>query len=121
MVSTAEPFSSIEWRFANTNATITNNLVSHNLLKREDASASLTANLDHQTLSLFVDGSGGDLHLAENANVAIDKGVSIGANLCSDDIDGDLRDTAPDIGADEVVKSLNINNLPFLPLLVLDN
>jgi len=121
VVSTATPFSSIEWRFSNTDATITNNLVSHNLLERNGASASLTANLDHQPLSLYIDGAGGDLHLAENANDAIDKGVPIGENLCYDDIDGAHRDITPDIGADEVVKSLNIKNLPLLPLLLFDD
>jgi len=121
VVSRATPFSSIEWRFSNTDATITNNLVSHNLLERNGASASLTANLDHQPLSLYIDGAGGDLHLAENANVAINKGVPIGESLCYDDIDGDHRDITPDIGADEVVNSLNIKNLPLLPLLLLDD
>ncbi len=121
VVSTAAPFSSIEWRFSDTDATITNNLVSHNLRERGGARASLTSNLDYQPLSLFVDGAGGDLHLKENANVAIDKGVPIGDNLCYDDIDGDHRDIKPDIGADEIVESLNIKHLPMIPLLLLDD
>ena len=121
VVSAAAPFSSIEWRFSNTDATITNNLVSHNLRERDGASASLTTNLDYQPVSLFVDGAGGNLHLAENANVAIDKGSPIGENLCNDDIDGDLRDITPDIGADEVVKSPNIKNQALLLLLLLDD
>ena len=121
VVSTAAPFSSIEWRFTNTDATITNNLASHNLMERDGASASLTSNLDYQPVSLFVDGAGGDLHLKENANVAIDKGAPIGENFCYDDIDGDLRDITPDIGADEVVESLNIKHLPMIPQLLLDD
>jgi len=121
VVSTAAPVSSIEWRFLNTNATITNNLVSHRLWERNGASASLAANLDHQPLSLFVDGAGGDLHLVAHAQETIDKGVPVGGNLCSDDIDGDLRDLTPDIGADEVPKGPTTKYVSPLPLLLLDD
>jgi hypothetical protein len=121
VVSAATPFSSIEWRYSNTDATITNNLVSHNLRERDGASASLTANLDYQPVSLFVDGAGGDLHLAGDATVAIDKGSPIGDSLCNDDIDADLRDIKPDIGADEVARSPGMKNQILLLLLLLDN
>jgi hypothetical protein len=95
------PAASIEWRFANTDATITNNLVSHNLRERDGAGASLAGNLEEVPLSLFADGTGGDLHLVGSASSAIDRGVAISAGLCDDDIDGDLRSPARDIGADE--------------------
>jgi len=95
--------SSIEWRFGNTDATITNNLVSHNLQQRDGASASLAGNLEEVPLSLFVDGAGGDLHLVGSASLAIGRGVAISAGLCEDDIDGDLRGPARDIGADECI------------------
>jgi len=102
VASTDEPFSSIEWRFANTDAEITNNLVSHNLRDRGGV-AYLAGNLDYASLSLFADGAGGDLHLVESASSAIDKGVSLAQGLCDDDIDGDARPIgpAPDVGADE--------------------
>jgi hypothetical protein len=102
VASTDAPVSSsIEWRFANTDATITNNLVSHNLRERDGASASLAGNLEEVPLSLFVDGAGGDLHLVGSASSAIDEGVAISEGLCDDDIDADLRGPARDIGADE--------------------
>jgi uncharacterized repeat protein (TIGR01451 family) len=104
VASTQAPFSSIEWRFPNTSAGITNNLVTHNLRPRDDAVATLAGNLDQASLSLFVDGSSGDLHLASGATEAIDRGVSIAAGLCDEDIDGDPRPWGGgyDIGADEV-------------------
>jgi hypothetical protein len=103
VASTAAPFSSIEWRFSNTDADIVNNLVSHNLRERDGAIASLSGNLEYAPLSLFVDGVSGDLHLAATATAAIDQGVSVSAGLCDDDIDGDARPigSSRDIGADE--------------------
>jgi hypothetical protein len=71
VASTGAPFSSIEWRWPNTNVEITNNLVSHNLRERDGATASLAGNLENAPLSLFVDGAGGDLHLAASASAAI--------------------------------------------------
>ena len=97
VASTQAPFSSIEWRWGNTDVDITNNLVTHNLRDR-GGSATLAGNLDYQPLSLFLDGAGGDLHLVESARVAIDQGVSAGVAI---DIDGEARDVSPDVGADE--------------------
>ena len=45
-------------------------------------------------------GSGGDLHLDPGATDAIDQGTP---GFCTDDIDGEARDSSPDIGADEYV------------------
>ena len=104
VASTQAPFSSIEWRWPNTDAEIINNLVSHNLQQRDGAVASQAGNLDHASLSLFVDGAGGDLHLAESASWAINRGVPIAGGLCDEDIDGDPRPWGGgrDVGADEV-------------------
>jgi uncharacterized repeat protein (TIGR01451 family) len=104
VASTQDPFSSIEWRFPNTSAGITNNLVTHNLRPRDNGVATLAGNLDQASLSLFVDGSAGDLHLATGATQAIDRGVSIAAGSCDEDIDGDPRPWGGgnDVGADEV-------------------
>ena len=100
VASTQAPFSSIEWRFDRTDVEIVNNLVSHNLMDR-GGTASLDGNLVDQPLSSFVDGAGGDLHLAAMASVAID-GVTAPADV-PDDIDGDPRPlgSASDVGADE--------------------
>jgi hypothetical protein len=83
--------------------TLTNNLTSHNLMARDGATAHLEGNLTSVPLSTFVDGEGGDLHLAPTASTAIDQGASLATGLCDDDIDGDVRPVglAPDVGADE--------------------
>jgi hypothetical protein len=103
VASTQDPAaSSIEWRFDHTDVDIVNNLASYRLWDR-GGTARLSGNLEYQPLSLFVDGAGGDLHLASTATTAIDQALSVGAGLCEDDIDGDARPigSAPDIGADE--------------------
>ncbi|GAB4526288.1 MAG: hypothetical protein Kow0063_00380 [Anaerolineae bacterium] len=94
--------SSIEWRFDHTDVDIINNLVTYRLWDR-GGSAYLAGNLEHQPLSTFLDGPGGDLHLAPSAAHAIDQGVEVAAGLCDDDVDGDLRPIGPgrDVGADE--------------------
>jgi hypothetical protein len=71
------------------------------LRERDGASASQQGNLPDAPLSLFLNGPGGDLHLDAAASSAIDQGVPLTAGLCDEDIDGDPRDSTPDIGADE--------------------
>ena len=103
VASTQDPAaSSIEWRFDHTDVDIVNNLATYRLWDR-GGTARLSGNLEYQPLSLFVDGAGGDLHLASTATNAIDQAVSVAAGLCDDDIDGDTRPIGParDIGADE--------------------
>jgi hypothetical protein len=103
VVSTQNPFSSIEWRFSLTSVNLYNNLASYILRQRDNATAVQAGNLENAPLSLFVNGAAGDLHLASSASQAIDKGISLAAGLCEDDFDGDLRPIGPawDIGADE--------------------
>jgi hypothetical protein len=100
VASTQAPFSSIEWRFDDTDVDLINNLVTHNLRDRGGTDY-LEGNLQSQPLSLFVDGAGGDLHLAATATAAIDQVTSPGD--VSDDIDGDPRPVGAgsDVGADE--------------------
>ncbi len=118
VVSTQAPFSSIEWRFSNTRAEITNNLVSHNLRARDGALATQAGNLANAPFTLFANPSGGDLHLAAGASAAIDQGVSLAAGACDDDIDGDHRPDGParDIGADERV-TIVYSRFIYLPLI----
>lgn len=99
---TQSPFAAIEYRFSNTDADLTNNLVTHNLEDRGGA-AVLSGNLSNRPLSLFVDGANGDLHLKSSADAAIDQAVAIAAGLCDDDFDNQSRPegSARDIGADE--------------------
>jgi hypothetical protein len=100
VASTQAPFSSIEWRFDHTDVDLINNLVSHNLRDR-GGSAYQEGNVTGASLAWFVDGAGGDLHLASTATGAIDQ-VSAPPDV-SGDIDGDVRPIGPasDVGADE--------------------
>jgi hypothetical protein len=100
VASTQAPFSSIEWRFENTDVDLINNLVTHDLRDRGGTDYQ-EGNLDSQPLSIFIDGAGGDLHLAATAVDAIDQ-VTAPADV-TDDIDGDLRPIGADsdVGADE--------------------
>ena len=97
----AHTFSSIEWRFPNTTATLTNNLVNDQLRERDGAHGTLSGNLTTAQASWFVNAATGDLHLLPTAADAIDE-VTAPAEA-SGDIDGDLRPigSASDIGADE--------------------
>ena len=99
-----DPFSSIEWRFSNTQAEITNNLASYRLLERDGASAVLNGNLENAPLSLLSNPLDGDLHLRSDASLAIDQGSVVLAGLADKDIDGDPRPAGfgRDIGADEL-------------------
>jgi hypothetical protein len=101
VVSTAAPrSSSIEWRFAQTTALVANNLVTHGLLRRDNANATLAGNVTDAPLSLFADVPGGNVHLRPDATLAIDKGVVLPTPLLSD-IDREARGVAADVGADE--------------------
>jgi hypothetical protein len=105
IVSTGNNFSSIEWRFEGAvDIEIANNIATHPMLERNGGTATLSANIDDASLSLFVDGEGGDLHLSSNASSAIDNGIPLESGLCDLDFDGQPRDSSPDIGADELDK-----------------
>jgi hypothetical protein len=103
-VYTADPgstFSSIEWRFPNTQAQVLNNLVNHTMRQRDGATADQSGNLTNALPEWFVAAGNGDLHLMPAAVAAIDQ-VSAPAGV-SDDFDGEVRPMGPiaDIGADE--------------------
>jgi hypothetical protein len=99
---TSPPFAAIEWRFENTHVDLINNLTTHFLVDR-GGTATLTGNLSLQPLSLFADGSMGDLHLGSDAAAAVDQAAAVAPGLCDDDFDGQTRPLgdAGDIGADE--------------------
>ncbi|MGH1346744.1 MAG: hypothetical protein ACRBN8_34575 [Nannocystales bacterium] len=100
-VLTAVPaFSSIEYRFPNTRATVANNLVTHPIFDRDDAGVPSAGNLEVD-LSVFVSPLEGDFHLRAGS-AAVDAGAQLGAEAVTHDIDGDVRDEAPDVGADEL-------------------
>lgn len=104
IVSTGGGFSSVEWRFGGAaDNEIMNNIATDAFRERNGASATQDGNLEDASLSLFVDGAGGDLHLSSDAAEAIDKGVPLESGVCEEDIDLQTRDSLPDIGADELV------------------
>jgi hypothetical protein len=106
VASTNDPASSsIEWRFPNTLVHAANNLVSHVLLTRDGAVATIEGNIESAPLSWFENVPAGDLHLTALATTPVDGGVLLGG-LCDTDIDGDLRDAQPDVGADELVTTI---------------
>ncbi len=102
VVSTFTPSSSsIEWRWDITSATISNNLASHTLLQRNGAAATLDANISSASQAWFVDANSGDLHLASNDLPPTGAGSVLAPGLADDDIDNQVRDSSPDVGADE--------------------
>jgi len=104
-VYTANPgktFSSIEWRFPNTQAVVLNNLVNTPMRPRDGASGALSGNLENAQAGWFINAAGGDLHLSRAAASAINKVAS--PPDVTGDIDTNSRPfgAASDIGADEV-------------------
>ena len=89
--------SSIEARWPNSNTLIKNNLYSYRLDQRNGGNPTLVNNVK-ATSDFFVDVNSGNLHLLESATQAINQGEN--AEII-DDIDGEARDSSPDIGADE--------------------
>lgn len=101
VVSYEKPFSSIEYRWPNTRVEMMNNIVSQKIMGRDGARATLKKNIENAAASLFKDYKTGDLHLSSRASQAVDKGTPLKDTGVKTDIDGDKRDTRPDIGADE--------------------
>ena len=94
----------IEYRYPGASGLlIANNLLDSDIWARDGATATLQANVTSATPSLFVNPGGGDLHLQESADAAIDHGIVVSA--VSDDWDGDARPAGlgVDVGADEYV------------------
>lgn len=116
--STQAPFSSIEWRFANSWIDLTNNLVSHNFRERDGAHAVQTGNVTGAQPTWFVNTVGADLHLAASAVAVIDHGSLVPAGICDSDIDGDTRPigVARDVGADEFGIPPVGDQITYLPL-----
>jgi hypothetical protein len=92
-------FTSIDYRFANTKATIRNNLT-HKITQRDGAKGTVDHNLQSTPASYFVSAAGVDYHLKSSATNAINKGIVVtGAGL---DLDGQAHTVGvPDLGAYE--------------------
>ncbi len=101
VASAVGEFSSIEYRFDRTTAKILNNLVTGEIIIRDDAGAPVAGNVSMAALSEFRDPLSGDLHLVDGSSL-IDAGVNLGEDASPYDFDGDARSGPPDVGADEV-------------------
>jgi len=88
----------IEYRFINSLVTVSNNIAT-NIMPRDSARGTMGMNQTAPPMNQFVDAAGGDLHLTASASGAIDQGAALVD--VTDDIDGDARNTPPDLGADE--------------------
>jgi hypothetical protein len=93
----------IDIRFAHSNPIVKNNLINPGISLRDAGSPRESAANVSASQSMFVNSSGGNLHLVSTATQAINKGVSL-AGAVPTDIDGDSRDAQPDAGADEMAQ-----------------
>lgn len=93
----------IEYRWGSTSGLVVrNNLVNQMIRARDGASATLEGNVTVVEGEVFVDASAGDLHLARcDVDGVVDAASS---TETVDDVDGEPRDGAPDVGADECIE-----------------
>ncbi len=101
--------SSIEWRFSTTSVTVVNNLVTDRIWDRGGIS-NLATNIEYAPTGLFADVTSGDLHLVDPDSSPVGGGTPLAAGLCDLDFDVQVRDSAPDIGADEVGQPLFVDD-----------
>ncbi len=92
--------SSIEWRFIDTNVTIANNLMTDRMWDR-GGTVVASSNMEYASTDLLIDVAAGKLYLSDPVSSPVGAGTQLAAGVCDRDIDGQLRGTAPDIGADE--------------------
>lgn len=92
-------FSSIDYRFSNTDVEIRNNITVR-ITQRDGATGNAASNAEGAESGWFVDPAAADLHLTASASMAIDRGEVVAD--AGTDIDGEMHDRgAPDLGADE--------------------
>lgn len=91
-------YRSIDWRYADTRATVANNLVKA-MGPRDEGQATTTTNLENTPLEYFANPTGFDFHLLPGATGAIDQGTPFAES--GTDLDGEPHGQTPDIGADE--------------------
>ncbi|RMG93423.1 MAG: hypothetical protein D6705_18715, partial [Deltaproteobacteria bacterium] len=80
-----------------------NNLVVSDVRDACDGGLVAAGNVEGAGLDALVDPAGGDLHLSATGQaLAEDAGVPLDPGPCDFDFEGDPRDDAPDVGADEI-------------------
>ena len=92
----------IEFSYSLTTGVVANNLTTHGLARREDAPITTDTNYENAAQILFLYPTDRDVHLSPGASDAVDDGSDAYLELCPDDVDGQLRDGRPDMGADEL-------------------
>lgn len=102
VASTEAPFSSMEWRWPETSVRVVNNLVTHELRTRDNASAELVSNVTSAPASTFFDLAAADAHLASASTSSL--GAPEGTELAPEDFDGDERPETPHVGADQFIE-----------------
>ncbi len=91
---------SIETRYADSTAQVTNNLTSHRIITREGGTSNESGNTTDAVPSLFVDSASGDLHL--NALPSEISSVDLDPGRADRDFDNQPRpQSAPHPGADQ--------------------
>ena len=99
---TANGFSSIDVRFAESYGSIINNICSDGYQLRDGGLATFATNLFNASASLFVNQAGANYHLASTATQAINQGTDTTADVAYDmDWESRPKGSAVDIGADE--------------------
>ncbi len=93
-------FSSIDYRFANTLATIQNNFT-RRITQRDGASGIVDHNVETTALSDFVDPALHDFHLRATATDAIDRGIVVPQAGLDPDGNAHTTGAGPDLGAYE--------------------
>lgn len=73
------------------------------VMPADGAQATLEGNMEGVDTSHFVDLDDADLHLVPSSS-AVDAAVPLSAGVADGDMDGDLRDAASDVGADELAE-----------------
>lgn len=94
---------SVVQNFATSTGIMHNNLASHGIGRDDFADIDVQGNVGSADALSWANpsASGDDFHLSVNATAAIDQGVTTSGIVVDIDIDGDVRDDMPDVGADE--------------------
>ena len=93
-------FSSIDVRFPASDAVVRNNLYDIPMTIRDGGRPRADRNVASARAEMFVDSVTGDLHLRGAVDGVVDRGLDLRREIPAD-FDGEPRDEAPDIGADE--------------------
>ncbi|MEK6844600.1 MAG: Ig-like domain-containing protein [Nanoarchaeota archaeon] len=83
-----------------TSTTIVRNNLHEPVISVRNGATPIVSNNVRATAGMFVNLNDVNLHLLSTASSVINQGVNVGV---TQDIDGDIRDTSPDVGADEFV------------------